>query len=251
MPRMFNRNMSITSALLLSNIVVFVLGTILPPVPAIFGIPYDSSPYTESLLLVRGAYSWYTCFMEGEIWRLITYQFLHGGTMHLVFNMWMLYFFGHMVENAMGQRRFLAFYLACGVAGALCSSLLASLGLFNNMEHFPAALQMQLAHYTGQPGLQFWQLVPMVGASAAIYGILIAVAFMYPHMPIRLVFPPVTLTLRTFALLVLVVAVVTVMMNGNNAGGEAGHLGGIILATIIMSIWRWRFLRKRRDEGLF
>lgn len=245
-----NRNMSITTALLLSNIAVFVLGSALPEVPAILGIPYASSPYAEPLLTVRGAYSWYTCFMEGEIWRLISYQFLHANTMHLIFNMWALYFFGPAVEEAMGARRYLAFYLACGVAGALFSSLLSGMGVLAN-EPSAAGLVAIMAQYTGLPELQFWQLVPMVGASAAIYGVLVAVAFMYPHMRIRLIFPPIAMTMRTFALLVLGLAVLTVVLNGDNAGGEAGHMGGIILAAIIMSIWKWRYLRRRRDEGIF
>lgn len=252
MPRLMNQPMSITTALILSNVAVFVLGGILPSVPAIYGIACPGSPYPESILFVRGAYSWYSCFMEGEIWRLFTYQFLHGGTMHLVFNMWALYFFGHAVESAMGPRRYLAFYLACGVAGALFSSLVASCGFFDSPLSPPlAALLQHLANFTGQESLELWQIVPMVGASAAIYGVLVAVAFMYPHLRISLVFPPVTMQLRTFALIVLALAVLTVLLNGNNAGGEAGHLGGIILSAIIMLIWRRRYLNKRNHDGTF
>ena len=246
-----NRNMSITTALLLSNIAVFVLGSALPQVPAIYGVPYPTSPYDEAILTVRGAFSWYTCFMEGEYWRLITYQFLHANTMHLVFNMWALYFFGPAVEEAMGARRYLAFYLACGVAGALFSSLLGSMGLYGAEEAGESVILNHLAQYTGQPDLQLWEIVPMVGASAAIYGVLVAVAYMYPHLRIRLIFPPIAMTMRTFAMVVLGLAVLTIILQGQNAGGEAGHLGGIIMAAIIMSIWKWRYLRRRRDDGVF
>ena len=188
-------------------------------VPAYFGIEYPSSPYTESLLFVRGAYSWLSCFMEGEIWRLFTYQFLHAGPMHLLFNMWALYFFGRAVEDAMGPRRYLAFYLACGVAGALFSSLLAELGIYgetaNPAEQYVLA---ELGNYLGHADLRLWEVVPMVGS---------------------------------LALVVLVFAVLIVVFNGDNAGGEAGHLGGILLSAIIMSVWRYRYLKRRRDEGRF
>lgn len=251
MASLLNRQMSVTTALIISNVAIFLLGSIFTT-PAIFGISCPASPEPASTFFVRGAYSWFTCFMEGEPWRLITYQFLHAGTMHLVFNMWALYFFGSAVENAMGSARYLAFYLACGVAGALFSSLLAGLGFFDvaptpELDHI---LQF-IANYTGYESLQLWQLTPMVGASAAIYGVLVAVAFLYPHLRISLLFPPVTMTLRTFALVVLALAVCTVLVNGRNAGGEAGHLGGIILAAIIMSIWRYRYIRQRNNDRSF
>lgn len=252
MPVIPHRQMSLTTALIISNIAVFVLGGLLPSVSVVYNIPYPLSDFERSIVFVRGSFSWFTCFAEGEVWRLISYQFLHGGTMHLVFNMWALYFFGPMVEEAMGQARFLLFYLACGIAGPLFFCLLGTLGFFPTpLDPATFAELRVLSEYTAQPGLEMWQLVPMVGASAAIYGILIAVAFMYPHLRIRLIFPPIDMTMRTFSLVVLGIAVLTVLMQGHNAGGEAGHLGGIILAAIIMSIWKWRFLRRRRNDGIF
>ena len=242
---MSSRNISVTMALVISNIIVFILGNFASE-PAIFGIPYSAPPAHDTpLTVLRGAYSWYTCFIEGELWRLFSYQFLHANTMHLIFNMWALYFFGPAVEQAMGSRRFLFFYLSCGIAGALFSSLLASLGLFGT-EISPIVMEL-VQDVTGLEHIEFWQVVPMVGASAAIYGVLVAVAFLYPYVRISLIFPPITLTLRNFALLVLAIAVLTVLLNADNAGGEAGHLGGIVLSAIIMQIWRIRYLRNRKN----
>lgn len=247
---MNDRKLSITHGLILSNIAVFLLAGVLPTVNNLFGIPYPAVNNPDSILFVRGAYSWYSCFMEGQVWRLISYQFLHAGTFHLIFNMWALYFFGPAAEQVMGPRRFLAFYLVCGVAGALFSSLVASSGLLGN-DIVAAGAVSVLSQYTGTP-LELWQVVPMVGASAAIYGVLVSVAFMYPHLQVSLIFPPVTMSLRTFALVVLGLAVATVMTHGNNAGGEAGHLGGIIMSAIIMMIWRQRIIsrRSKHDDPL-
>lgn len=240
-----------TTSLLLSNVIVFLLGGILQ-VPAVFNVEFPAAGEPEPLLMVRGSYSWMTCFMDGELWRLITYQFLHAGVLHLVFNMWALYFFGPAVESVMGARRFLLFYLSCGVAGALFSSLLAQIGFFSQVDSVAQLQLVQImADYTGHTELQFWQLVPMVGASAAIYGVLIAVAFLYPHSMVQLFFPPVRMTMRTFALATLAFAILVVSVNGHNAGGEAGHLGGIIFSAIVMSIWRYLYLKRRRDEGRF
>ena len=88
-------------------------------------------------------------------------------------------------------------------------------------------------------------MIPLVGASAAIYGVMVACAFMYPDVRISLLFPPVTLRLRTFAIIIIALATGTILFNLSNAGGEAGHLGGFIMGAIIMSIWKYRILHNR------
>lgn len=246
------RQISLTTALIISNVAIFLLGAFLPSAAVDYNTSFLLSDHERSIIFERGAFSWLTCFAEGKVWQLISYQFLHASTLHLVFNMWALYFFGPMVEEAMGQVRFLMFYLVCGIAGPLFFCLLGALGFFPTPADpaLYAELRM-ISEVTAQPGLEYWQLVRMVGASASIYGVLIAVAYMYPNLHIRLLFPPINMSMRNFSLLVLGVAVLTVLRQGHNAGGEAGHMGGIILAAIIMSIWRWRFLRRRRNDGIF
>lgn len=198
--------------------------------------------FTEPTLQVLGAYSWFTCFMEGEIWRMVTYQFLHANFGHILFNMWALFFFGPAVERIMGPRKFLLYYLGCGVAGALFSSVLAGIGLYSALDnqsfYSVNALVQQFTDYSGT--VEPWQMVPMIGASAAVYGVMVSVAFMFPHVRISLLFPPVSMTMRTFALVIIGIAAASVLLNLNNAGGEAGHLGGIIMGAIVMLIWKWR-----------
>ncbi len=233
---------SVTHSLIIINVVVFVLGLLVRQ-PAVLGLPIPGSPADESFALVLGCYSWFTCFMEGELWRLISYQFIHANISHILFNMWALYFFGPAVEDVMGGKRFLAFYLVCGVAGALCSSLLAGLNLYTSLPDTPAIVMEvnRLAAMVGYEGMVApWQMMPLVGASAAIYGVMVATAFMYPHVQISLIFPPVTMKLRTFALAVIGIAAATILFNWGNAGGEAGHLGGIIMGAAIMFIWKLR-----------
>ena len=174
----------------------------------------------------------------------ITYQFLHANFGHVLFNMWALYFFGPAVEHIMGSRKFLAYYLSCGVAGALFSSLLAGMGIYSMVGDDPQsfmyvnALVHQFTDYTGT--VEPWQMIPMIGASAAVYGVMVCVAYMFPNERISLLFPPVTMTMRTFALVVIAIASATILFNFDNAGGEAGHLGGIILGALVMTVWKWR-----------
>lgn len=235
-------SLSVTSSLIIVNIVVFLVGLVARQ-PAILGLPVPGAEQTEPTLQIMGAYSWFTCFKEWEIWRLISYQFLHANFGHILFNMWALFFFGPAVEQIMGPRRFLAYYLSCGVAGALFSSILAGLGTFSMIDSPQAVLEAnalvhQFTDYSGM--VQPWELVPLIGASAAVYGVMVSVAFMFPDVRISLLFPPVTMTMRTFALVIIGFATVTILFNLDNAGGEAGHLGGIILGSIVMLVWKWR-----------
>ena len=235
---MNERRISVTNSLIIINVVVFIVGLIARR-PAVLGISYPGGMET-SVFEVLGAYSWFTCFMQGEIWRLISYQFVHANFGHVLFNMWALYFFGPAVEAAMGPRRYLCFYLICGIAGALFSSLLSGLGFYAPGNEMLAAVN-QLAWFTGYSGtVEVWQMIPLIGASAALYGVIIATAFMYPEARISLLFPPVTLKLRTFALWVIGIATVVILFNMSNAGGEAGHLGGAIMGALSMYIRKLR-----------
>ncbi|MEE1265590.1 MAG: rhomboid family intramembrane serine protease [Akkermansia sp.] len=241
---MNERRLSVTQAIII-NAVVFFAGLMVQR-EAVLGIPYPQAPKT-SLFEILCAYSWFTCFLEGEIWRLITYQFVHANFGHILFNMWALYFFGPAVEQAMGPRRYLLFYLVCGIAGALFSSLLAGLNLYSSLPESPQATLIcnQIAEFAGYTGqVHSREMIPLIGASASIYGVMVACAFMYPDVRISLLFPPITLRLRTFAICVIGIATATILFNLTNAGGEAGHLGGIIMGAIIMMVWKYRIINR-------
>ncbi len=146
-----------------------------------------------------------------ELWRLITFQFLHANVIHLGMNMVGLYIFGPMVERHLGSGRFLRFYLICGVGGAV------------------AYLALLTKHILiGAP----WQ--PLVGASAGLFGILIAASQMAPNAMVMMLFPPIPMRLRTLARVLLLFAVWTIFTQGQNAGGEAAHIGGAIVGFLLM-----------------
>lgn len=146
-----------------------------------------------------------------QLWRLITFQFLHANLGHLLFNSIAIYFFGAFVERQLRSRAFLLFYLLCGVAGALGYGTLVS------------------ASNAYQDG-------GVVGASAGIFGILVIAAMIAPDMRVQLLFPPVTLTMRLLAILMLAYGVYVVLVGGANAGGEAGHLGGALAGFLLWKI---------------
>ena len=152
-----------------------------------------------------------------QLWRWVTYQFLHHGFMHVLFNMVGLYFFGPMLEKWWGSRRFLVFYLLCGVCGAAVMTLLSFI-----------------------PGLlMVGSGTMLVGASGSVFGILAGAAVLFPHMRVMLLFPPIPMTMRMMALLFMGLAFLSVMVGTPNAGGEAAHLGGALLGFILVKNARW------------
>ena len=149
-----------------------------------------------------------------EVWRLLTFQFLHAGFGHLFANCLGLLFFGPHIERWMTSRAYLAFYLLCGVAGALFYTLLFFLpGFFD--AYTPA--------------------VQMVGASAGLFGILDAFYFIAPDARILLFFV-IPLKMRTFAIGYLIIESLAVIFNWHNAGGSAGHLGGAIFGFAVLKL---------------
>lgn len=201
-----------TKWLLISNIVVFLIDLMLrPEVPR--GAP--SWYYEPSVLGRIGEFSMDTAIQGGQIWRFLTFQFLHADLMHVLFNMWGIFMFGPLLEQWFRSKPYAVFYLLSGVAGALFYSLLVVL---------PGFLP------DGMVGGR------LVGASAGVFGILIGVAVIAPAGQVRLLFPPIAMKMRTFALVFLAIEVFIVLTNGGNAGGSAGHLGGALAGFLMLRI---------------
>lgn len=160
-----------------------------------------------------GAFTIQSAIFEGRIWEFVTFQFLHGSIGHVLFNSIGLFFFGPWMERWWGAKSFLIFYLVCGIGGAVFFLLLTYAGAL--------------------PGVSVYS--PLVGASAGIYGILIGVAIIAPSLRVALLIPPVTLTMRQLALILLLISVASIAFKfGGNEGGEAGHLGGAILGFVLV-----------------
>lgn len=155
-----------------------------------------------------------------QFWRFITFQFLHADLMHLLFNMVGLFFFGMIVEQYLGSKRYLAFYLLCGIAGACMYLLLNSLGMlvkeFTNKEWVPFLL------FNDKDTI-------LVGASAGVYGVIMAAAYLMPHTKVLLFFV-VPMKLRTLAYGIVAFSFfyVALAQPNTNAGGHAAHIGGAI-----------------------
>lgn len=222
---------SITTWLIAINIAVFVID-------ALLRVRLEGGG-SIGLLWLWGFFSFDTAVSRLQLWRFFSFQFLHGGLGHIFFNMLGLYFFGPLVESHLGSRRYLAFYLLCGIAGPLAYLLIMVLGV------------LPMNTYT-----------PMVGASAGLFGVLIAAAFVAPNTRVQLLFPPVDMPLRTMAWVYVGIAAFMVFTRGGNAGGEAAHLGGAAAGFLLIRNARFlnfaehltpssltRSLKRRRNGG--
>jgi len=153
-----------------------------------------------------------------EPWQLVTSAFLHGGVAHIAFNMFALFSFGTMVERAVGPRRFAWLYFV--------SLLSASL------------VQLLVVTATVQHGV-----MPTVGASGGVFGVLLAFAFLYPHARVMLIFPPIPMKAW-----VLVTGYALIELTSGVFGTQQGvahfaHLGGMLGAGAMLLHWRQRFVR--------
>lgn len=194
--------------LLIANIGIFVLDYLI--LPLVFDIRLDN--LRKPPIFKWGAFSVESALMQYRLWEFITFQFIHGGLTHVLFNCMGLFFFGPWLERWWGSLRFIVFYLLCGVAGAAFYTLLMLLHVV------PGDFQSGL-----------------VGASAGIYGILIGVAVIAPNLRVMLLFPPIELSMRQLAIVLMVISTGAILFSlGGNEGGEAGHLGGAILGFILM-----------------
>ncbi|MBL8764513.1 MAG: rhomboid family intramembrane serine protease [Phycisphaerae bacterium] len=167
-----------------------------------------------------GHFSSGKAFFELQVWRFVTFQFLHASLTHLLFNMLGLWFFGPLVEQYLGAKRFAAFYLVTGIFGALAYLVLNTLGYIG----------------ISLPGVLFDDpYTPLVGASAGVFGVLVAAAFIAPRAIIQ-VFFVIPMQLRAAVLLFIGIAAVNLLMQGRNAGGDAAHVGGAFAG--------WFFIRR-------
>lgn len=147
----------------------------------------------------------------GRFYQLLSYMFMHANFTHLFFNMFSLWMFGRILEYDLGSRRFLTYYLICGVGAGL-------LQLVVNMLEGGMAVT--------------------VGASGAVFGLLLAYGMLHPNNVIMLMFPPIALKAKWFVLIYGVLEFLGgVASTGSNVAHFA-HLGGMLFGYLLLRSWK-------------
>ena len=165
-------------------------------------------------------------------WQPLTHMFMHGGFWHLFFNMYTLFIFGTHLERIWGTRKFLLFYFVTGIGAAAVHTGVEWLQVQNWMA---AAADGSLA---AQNAIHMLKMTPTVGASGAIYGVLMGYAMLYPDSVLTLVFPPISMKAKWFVLVFAAIELLTGVTGTGGGIAHFAHLGGLIFGFIL--IWYWK-----------
>lgn len=175
----------------------------------------------------------------------VTYMFLHGGFVHLFFNMFTLFMFGITLEYTLGSKRFLLFYMVCGIGAALIQEAVWSLTLpdlaikYLSQANHVGVAEIQKA-LVFQPELLARQLnvFTTVGASGAIYGVLLAFAMLYPNRPLYLMFIPMPVKAKYMVLIWIGMELLLGLSSANDGVAHFAHLGGMIFGFMLILYWK-------------
>lgn len=169
-------------------------------------------------------------------WQPLTHMFMHGGWMHLFFNMFALVMFGGTLERQWGPKKYLFFYLLAGLGAAAIHMAVMWCQVRYNLNLIADG---GLAAQKAMVAISRIKGTPMVGASGAIYGLLMGYAMLFPDTRLTLIFPPVTLTAKWWVVIWVAIELFT-GFSSNLGGGVAhfAHLGGMLFGFIIIKIWK-------------
>ena len=195
------------------------------------------------------------------IWQYVSHMFMHGSLMHLVFNMYALYMFGTALENVLGRFRFLIFYFVCGIGAAV---------IYNGVNHYQFNQVYSLLTDSGLSSFDIKEMIegfkyppsvlnanqandllgtfhtPMVGASGAIYGILVAYAIFFPNNKLMLIFIPYPVPAKIFVPVLILIDLFSGVTGFSLFGGGVAHfahIGGAIMGFLLLLIWRKEFTK--------
>ncbi|MFZ4931621.1 rhomboid family intramembrane serine protease [Chryseobacterium sp. Mn2064] len=243
---MFNNIPPITRNIIIINVIVFIATYLLgDQMVGYFAAFYPFSPLFKS-------------------WQIITHMFMHGGLMHILFNMMTLFSFGPILEQTLGDKKYLILYFASGL-GAF---FLFNAWNFVEAQQIISELQTldinasdiyaKAAHYFGgipkfnattvegqELSVQYYNLLttPMVGASGAIFGVVAAFATLYPDAKIGIMFIPVPMKVK-YLLPIIVLISVYLGVSGNGGGiAHLAHVGGALVGWLLARNWRKHLYR--------
>lgn len=204
----------VTRNLIIINVIMYIATLINENfMVSTFAMFYPTSPYFHS-------------------WQIVTHMFMHGGFFHILFNMYTLWMFGSVLERIIGERKFLIFFFVCG---------LGAVALHTGVEYLQAQGYMKAMAEGSTSAAQSYaalKMTPTLGASGAVYGIIIGYAMLFPESKLTLLFPPVTLSAKwmviIFAAFELLFGITGTAVNI----AHFAHLGGMLFGWLLFKYWR-------------
>lgn len=203
-------------------------------------------------------------FPENEhfrVWQFVTNMFMHGGFGHIFFNMYALWAFGSPLEHMWGKNKFVLFYFLSGIGAGIIYTVVNHFK-FNNLyqQFIDAGVTQQeitkllatgeyntsaMSAFPEEKLSELWSLfnIPVVGASGAIYGVLVAFGILFPNAKLFLIFLPVPVAAKYFIPALIALDLFSGVTGFSIFGGgiaHFGHVGGAIIGFLLMWYWRTR-----------
>lgn len=186
-----------------------------------------------------------------RVWQIVTHMFMHGGFVHLLFNMFALWMFGRVLEQVWGPKRFLIYYMVTGLGAAFFFELV-QLIQYNNVMKVLSPEQLQLVYDTGADAISQGRNfadenmarlnsilnVPVVGASGAVYGVLLAFGMLFPNTQLMFIFPPIPIKAKYVVIGYAVIELYLAITSPGSNVAHAAHLGGMIFGYILIKYWQ-------------
>jgi membrane associated rhomboid family serine protease len=161
-----------------------------------------------------------------KIWQPVTYMFMHGDFSHLFFNMFALWMFGRGLEQELGTKRFLTYYLVCGIGAGLVQLGVAQIDLMRLPE---ASIAYQQYLWT-----------PTVGASGAVFGLLLAFGMLHPNATIMLLIPPIPMKAKWFVIIYGLVELIFGVSGRMDSVAHFAHIGGMFWGWLLLMWWKYQ-----------
>jgi membrane associated rhomboid family serine protease len=183
--------------------------------------------------------------------QIITHMFMHGGIWHLFFNMFALYMFGQVLENVWGPKRFLIYYFVCGLGAVVIHESVIAFQYFHLAQSLsPENLQIVLNEGTAaynkgmgfgnqtMDSLEILLNTPTVGASGAIFGVLLAFGVLFPNTQLMLLFPPIPIKAKYFVMIYGGIELYMAITAPGANIAHAAHIGGMLFGYLLIRYWR-------------
>ena len=220
---MFSNIPTVTKNLLIINVLVYLVEFFMNP----------QSP-GQSVLAEWGGLHFFLA-SDFHLFQFITYQFLHGGFAHLFFNMFALWMFGCVIENVWGSKKFIFYYILCGIGAGLCQEIVQyvqySMEGLANYEYVNVTGMGRIAM---DSYLNNWLTI---GASGAVYAILLAFGMTFPNERI-FIFPlPVPIKAKWFVIIYAALELFLALRSMDDVAHMA-HLGGMLFGFLLITYWR-------------
>jgi membrane associated rhomboid family serine protease len=158
--------------------------------------------------------------------QILTHMFMHANLWHLFFNMYALFIFGQVLEKVWGPKRFLIYYLVCGIGAVIVHESVIAFEYSNLVNN----------GYLDQ--VQDLLNTPTVGASGAIFGVLLAFGVLFPNTELMIIFPPIPIKAKYFVMIYGAIELYLAFSQPGSNIAHAAHLGGMLFGYLLIRYWR-------------